>query len=133
MAEDSLLNSLIEKEIPDGLQALVDSHRNLAELAAYCKENYRQNPNKQAALNETKQYASQSLASVAYQVHSLAVNMLQMMDQQMIQLNKMDSGISGISLVCRKMPPPKQKFNFFTKWFICFPKIESCNMKGTLN
>eukprot|EP00795_Rhopilema_esculentum_P014088 gene14088-5076_t len=102
MAEDSLLNSLIEKEIPDGLQALVDSHRNLAELAAYCKENYRQNSNKQAALNETKQYASQSLASVAYQVHSLAVNMLQMMDQQMIQLNKMDSGISGISLEGRK-------------------------------
>lgn len=99
-AEDSLLNSLIEKEIPDGMQALVDSHRNLADLAAYCKESYRQNNDKGKVLQETKRYASQSLASVAYQVHSLAVNMLQMMDQQMIQLKKMEASVAGISLVC---------------------------------
>ena len=99
MAEDSLLNSLIEKEIPDGRQALVDSHRNLAELAAYCKTNYKQASDKSRVLKETKQYASQSLASVAYQVHSLAVNMLQMMDQQMIQLKKMECGVNSISLV----------------------------------
>ncbi len=100
MAEDSLLNSLIEKEIPEGRQALIDSHKNLAELAAYCKENYRQNSDKAKVLAETKQYASQSLASVAYQVHSLAVNMLQMMDQQMIQLKKMESDVDNVSLVC---------------------------------
>ncbi len=99
MAEDSLLNSLIEKEIPEGRQALIDSHKNLAELAAYCKENYRQSSDQAKVLRETKQYASQSLASVAYQVHSLAVNMLQMMDQQMIQLKKMESDVDNVSLV----------------------------------
>eukprot|EP00112_Aurelia_sp_Birch-Aquarium-sp1_P025145 Seg822.6 transcript_id=Seg822.6/GoldUCD/mRNA.D3Y31 product="Abl interactor 1" protein_id=Seg822.6/GoldUCD/D3Y31 len=95
---DDLLDSLIEREIPDGMKALADSHRNLADLALYCKDSYRQSGDKSKVLTETKQYASQSLASVAYQVHSLAVNMLQMMDQQMIQLNKMGASVGGISL-----------------------------------
>ena len=97
--EDALLDSLLEKEIPHGMQELVESHTNLANLAAYCKENYRQSGDKHAVLQETKRYASQSLASVAYQVHSLAVNMLQMMDQQVIQLKKMEASVAGILLV----------------------------------
>ena len=52
-------------------------------------------------LEETKAYASQSLASVAYQIHSLAVNMLQMMDQQVIQLDKMTSDANNIGLVMK--------------------------------
>ena len=56
-------------------------------------------PDKTKALEETKAYASQSLASVAYQIHSLAVNILQMMDQQAIQLNKMQSNANNIGLV----------------------------------
>ena len=37
---DAMLLSLIEKEIPDGRKALVDSHKNLSVLSNYCKENY---------------------------------------------------------------------------------------------
>ena len=97
--EDALLNSLIDKEIPEGMKALSKSHKDLADVAAYCKSEYRKSKNKPGVLLETKKYASQSLASVAYQVHSLAVNMLQMMDQQMIQLKKMEASVAGISLV----------------------------------
>jgi len=56
---------------------------------------------KSKALEETKAYASQSLASVAYQIHSLAVNILQMMDQQAIQIQKMQSNANNIGLVSR--------------------------------
>ena len=38
--DDSLLTSLIEREIPDGRKALIDSHVNLEDLSSYCKENY---------------------------------------------------------------------------------------------
>ena len=37
---DSLLLSLLEKEIPDGRRALHDSHKNLADLSDYCRQNY---------------------------------------------------------------------------------------------
>ena len=95
---DSLLMSLVEKEIPEGRQALLESHHNLQELAAYCKENYINSEEKAKALQETKDYASQSLASVAYQIHSLAVNVLQMMDQQTIQLQNLQSNANNTGL-----------------------------------
>jgi len=96
---DSLLMSLLEKEIPEGRQALLESHHNLEELAAYCKENYINSEDKSKALQETKNYASQSLASVAYQIHSLAVNILQLMDQQTIQLQNIQSNANNTGLL----------------------------------
>ncbi|XP_012567196.1 abl interactor 2 [Hydra vulgaris] len=95
---DSLLISLIEKEIPDGRKALHESHKNLADLSEYCRQNYINSADTAKFLEDTKAYASQSLASVAYQIHSLAVNMLQMMDQQVIQLDKMNSHANNIGL-----------------------------------
>ena len=68
-------------------------------LPHYLLQNIPFSPDKAKSLHETKEYASQSLASVAYQIHSLAVNILQMMDQQTIQLQKMQSNANNIGLV----------------------------------
>ena len=37
---DSMLLSLIKKEIPEGRMALTDSHKNLSALSDYCRNNY---------------------------------------------------------------------------------------------
>lgn len=58
-----------------------------------------QEPNKKVALDETKQFTTQSLASVAYQINTLANNMLHMLDIQAIQLASMDSAIHNIAQV----------------------------------
>jgi len=50
-------------------------------------------------LEETKNYTTQSLASVAYQINTLASNMLHMLDIQASQLANMDSAINNISQV----------------------------------
>lgn len=55
--------------------------------------------NKRAALEETKNYTTQSLASVAYQINTLAYNFLQMVDQQTNQLAEMESQVNYISQV----------------------------------
>ena len=55
-------------------------------MAEYCEGNYFQSDNKRAALEETKNYTTQSLASVAYQINTLAYNFLQLLDLQTAQL-----------------------------------------------
>ncbi|XP_018669246.2 abl interactor 1-like isoform X2 [Ciona intestinalis] len=91
------LQMLLEQEIPAGRNALLDSHNNLKKVATYCQQRYIEDPNKKTALEETKNYTTQSLASVAYQINTLASNMLQMLDIQAAQLNSMDSAINNIS------------------------------------
>lgn len=58
-----------------------------------------QSPDKQRALEETKNYTTQSLASVAYLINTLANNVLQMLDIQASQLRRMESSINHISQV----------------------------------
>ncbi|XP_052422110.1 abl interactor 2a isoform X8 [Carassius gibelio] len=91
------LQMLLEEEIPAGRRALLDSFTNLERVADYCESNYVQSPNKHDALEETKNYTTQSLASVAYLINTLANNVLQMLDIQASQLRRMESSINHIS------------------------------------
>jgi len=110
---NSVILSLLEKEIPEGRQALRDGHENLAKVAAYCEQKYIETNNRykssadrgkaleetRAVLEETKQFATQSLASVAYQINSLALNMLGLLDRHALKLQDMESTVNHISEV----------------------------------
>ncbi|XP_033982856.1 abl interactor 2-like, partial [Trematomus bernacchii] len=91
------LQMLLEEEIPAGRRALLDSFTNLEKVAEYCETNYVQAADKERALEETKSYTTQSLASVAYLINTLANNVLQMLDIQASQLRRMESSINHIS------------------------------------
>uniref|UniRef100_A0AAQ4QUX7 Abl interactor 1 n=1 Tax=Gasterosteus aculeatus aculeatus TaxID=481459 RepID=A0AAQ4QUX7_GASAC len=91
------LQMLLEEEIPAGKRALVESYQNLTRVAEYCENNYVQAQDKKKALEETKAYTTQSLASVAYQINALANNVLQLLDIQASQLRRMESSINHIS------------------------------------
>ncbi|XP_023679210.1 abl interactor 1a isoform X5 [Paramormyrops kingsleyae] len=91
------LQMLLDEEIPAGKRALVESYQNLTRVAEYCENNYVQAQDKKAALEETKAYTTQSLASVAYQINALANNVLQLLDIQASQLRRMESSINHIS------------------------------------
>lgn len=94
------LQNLIENRIPSSRRAIKDSYSNLSGLAAYCEKSYVENPDKRAAFEESKQYAIQSLSSVAYQIHDLATNVLQMLDIQTEQMGRMESDLNHIGQVC---------------------------------
>ncbi|XP_038611771.1 abl interactor 1 isoform X8 [Tachyglossus aculeatus] len=91
------LQMLLDEEIPSGKRALLESFQNLTRVADYCETNYIQAPDKRKALEETKAYTTQSLASVAYQINALANNVLQLLDIQASQLRRMESSINHIS------------------------------------
>ncbi|XP_034549293.1 abl interactor 2-like isoform X3 [Notolabrus celidotus] len=91
------LQMLLEEEIPAGRRSLLDSFTNLERVAEYCESNYVQSADKEQALEETKSYTTQSLASVAYLINTLANNVLQMLDIQASQLRRMESSVNHIS------------------------------------
>lgn len=91
------LAALLNTEIPEGRSNLTDSHTNLGRVADYCESNYFQSDNKRLALEETKNYTTQSLASVAYQINTLAYNFLQLLESQSSQLVEMESQMNHIA------------------------------------
>ncbi|KAF4532476.1 hypothetical protein B566_EDAN003052 [Ephemera danica] len=91
------LAALLSTELPEGRASLADSHQNLQRVAEYCEENYYQSENKRAALEDTKSYTTQSLASVAYQINTLAYNFLQLLELQGSQLSDMESQMNHLA------------------------------------
>lgn len=102
MANENIMDelaSLIRTEIPEGRQTLRDSFTNLERVADYCEETYLRSDNasKREALEHTKNYTTQSLASVAYQINTLAYSFMQLLDLQAQQLGEMESQMNHIA------------------------------------
>ncbi|KAL2765205.1 ABI gene family member 3 isoform 2 [Daubentonia madagascariensis] len=85
------LQQLQEFEIPTGREALRGNHSALLRVADYCEDNYVQATDKQKALEETMAFATQALASVAYQVGNLAGHTLRMLDLQGAALRQVEA------------------------------------------
>uniref|UniRef100_A0A669D1R9 Uncharacterized protein n=1 Tax=Oreochromis niloticus TaxID=8128 RepID=A0A669D1R9_ORENI len=84
----------ILEEAPNARKALRENYDNLLNVADYCYNNYIQGSVK--ALEETKKFTTQSLASVAYQISTLASSVLSLLDAQTNQLRHMESSINLI-------------------------------------
>ncbi|MCP9258074.1 Abl interactor 1 [Dirofilaria immitis] len=92
------LRTLIENEIPDGRASLENSCSNLERVAAYCEANYAQKKwSFQRATDFTfDRIVMQSLASVAYQVNTLAYALLHALDLQTDKINNMTLQVHNV-------------------------------------
>ncbi|KAM6174310.1 ABI gene family member 3 [Erethizon dorsatum] len=90
------LQQLQDFEIPTGQEALRGNHSALLRVADYCEDNYVQATDKRKALEETMAFATQALASVAYQVGNLAGHTLRMLDLQGTALRQVEARVSAL-------------------------------------
>ncbi|KAJ7984935.1 hypothetical protein DPEC_G00359910 [Dallia pectoralis] len=89
------------QETPTARKALIDNCVNLHRVADYCESNYlglAQDGDTRKALEETKALTTQALASVTYQINSLASSVLMLLDNQAKQLKYMENSINLLSL-----------------------------------
>ncbi|KAJ1363344.1 hypothetical protein KIN20_023189 [Parelaphostrongylus tenuis] len=93
------LRTLIESRIPEHRANLETSHVNLENVAIYCEASYLNASDRNAAFEETKQFALQSLASVAYQINTLARDLLDMLDLQTDKISNLTAQVENIDVV----------------------------------
>ncbi|NXE98549.1 ABI3 protein, partial [Menura novaehollandiae] len=91
------LERLQQRDIPEGRRLLREQHGNLHRVADYCESNYLQASDKRKALEETMALSTQSLASVTYQVSSLATAFLHLLDLQAAQLRQVEADVACVA------------------------------------
>ncbi|XP_027897369.1 ABI family, member 3a isoform X2 [Xiphophorus couchianus] len=107
----------ILEEAPSARKALQENYQNLLNVADYCYNTYTQSgENSKKALEETKNFTTQSLASVAYQISTLANNVLSLLDAQTNQLRQMESSINliGQTIEMHKEKVARREIGAFT-------------------
>nr|XP_061805577.1 abl interactor 2-like [Nerophis lumbriciformis] len=99
MKEDKLQEEVMKilDEAANSRKLLGENYDNFMNVADYCCKNYIESgADASRALEETKTLTAQSLASIAYQISTLAASVLGLLDMQTLQLGRMESSVNLI-------------------------------------
>lgn len=94
MAESTLI-----EELKQDLKNIKESEKSLYDLGVFCRIFATTKESTQTAVECTKDYVNQSLASVAYQINLFGFKFGQLLDQQVVQLDQLKSQLTQVDQV----------------------------------
>uniref|UniRef100_A0ACB8EUK0 Uncharacterized protein n=1 Tax=Sphaerodactylus townsendi TaxID=933632 RepID=A0ACB8EUK0_9SAUR len=98
----SQFQKLMDSTIPNAREVLRDNYKNLLKVADYCESNYEGAQDKRKALEETMAFTTQSLASLAQQISTLAQDILGILDMQAAEVRQVEGDICSVAQVSEK-------------------------------
>ena len=108
------------------LKQLGDSGRDLKDVADFCEMNYLQSEDKKAAFEMTKDYAVQSLASVAYQINNLSFNFLAALEGTNFELDKLGQSVNNLAQTIKIAEEKKSRKQI---GFLAVNKVDQSSFK----
>uniref|UniRef100_A0A673G0M9 Uncharacterized protein n=1 Tax=Sinocyclocheilus rhinocerous TaxID=307959 RepID=A0A673G0M9_9TELE len=93
------LSLVLPESAPTARKALLDNHSNLHKVADYCQNKNLNVQDSRSVIEESKALTTQALASVTYQINTLATSVLNLLDAQTVQLKQMEFSVNLLTLV----------------------------------
>jgi len=126
-----MIAKVLNNEVPQRCNDLLDNSTNLERVAQYCEDVYvnaTSEEEKNKMFIETKDYTSQALASIAYQINQAVSSYLDVMDNQMKIMDSLQSSISQLDqqVKIHKEKVARREIGSFTssKQFVSNPKMK---------
>jgi hypothetical protein len=96
--EEQTAESLISTTIPQALNDLKNSHNQIDQIAAYCKNAYLQpDANKQDIFLKTQTYLRDALSNVAYHVHTVGLHLTKFLKFQDEQIDELELQVNVLT------------------------------------
>ena len=100
------VHAIIKTTLPNALKDLEKSHRNITQIAEWCKNAYNADPNPEI-FAKTQNYVRDALSNVAYHIHTVGLHLTNFMQLQTAEVDKLDLQLGTLTNV-------RNDLSFFT-------------------
>jgi len=91
------LQTCLTTTLPQAMEGLQQSHRNIDQIAQYCKNAYASEQDQNGVFLKTQNYVKDALSNVAYHIHAVSLHITNFLQLQANEIDKISLQIQAVS------------------------------------
>lgn len=95
--------ALTEIDLTEGRNALNRTGHEISQAAKYCSSNYLKANGQRRVIDETMNYATQSLGTMIHHINNLATTFLTLLDEKTEKMSNVEESVNQLSMVGSKL------------------------------